>query len=203
MVVGCGSQLTFKLTRDVLKKDLVCLADSLDGHVSLFNDSFFIKNPLESSSIVLVDNVSIERFMPSFLKSTSLVICCNRTVNQKFVKMIGEVGYSASASVDNVDDFMKKLNKAYVMTGLRYIEVLSPCPKEWSYDTSLTVHVASAAVESGVWPLFEIENRKVVLGPRPAKLGVLESFHSIQPKYRFEQKDVEGKWKELVQLSLK
>jgi len=203
MGVGCGAQLALKLFRDIDKKDIIAISDSLCEHVSLLGDCFFMKNPLESSSIVFLDETSAERFLPSLLKSQLLVICCNKTPCQRFIKAVGEIGYAASASIDDVEDFNKKVNKALSMSGIRYIEVLTPCPREWDYDASLTAHVAGSFVESGVWPLFEIENKRVVLGSRPSKLGVMESVHSIQGKYNFDQKTVESNWRRLVELSIK
>ncbi|MBI4894879.1 MAG: hypothetical protein HY831_00125 [Candidatus Aenigmarchaeota archaeon] len=203
MIVGCGSQLTMKLLRDVIKKDLLTVSTSLKDHVSIFNESFFMENPLESNAIAVIDDKTAERFLPSLIKSSILVICCNRTPFVKFVKMLGNIGYSATASFDNIEDLSRKITKAHTMTGLRFIEVLAPCPSEWDYDRSLTVQVAGDLVESGIWPLFEIEGGKVILGPRPAKLGILEPVHSIQSKYQFDQKQVESNWKSIVQLSVK
>lgn len=203
MVVGCGSQLSLKLFRDVIKKDFVAVAESMKEHIGLLNECFFMKNPLESNFVVFLDDVSAERFLPSLLNSKLLVICCNRTPYQKFVRMAGEYGYSAAASLHNIEDLNKKINKAISLPGLKYIEIFCPCPSEWDYDTSLTVDLSVAAGDSGIWPLFEIENRKVILGPRPAKLSVLESFHSIQNKHQIEPKDVDARWKELINLSIK
>ncbi|MFH0837511.1 MAG: hypothetical protein V1870_05250 [Candidatus Aenigmatarchaeota archaeon] len=201
MVIGCGSQLCLKIFRDLFEKETVAVSDGLKGHISAEN-TVFMRNPFESEFVVFTDDVSGEQFLSSMLKA-GFVICCNMTPNQKFIKMAGEFGYAASASIDNPDDLIAKITKAHAMTGLRYIEVLTPCPNKWGNDASTTVHVASAATESGVWPLFEIEGKRVKLGPRPAKLGVLESFNNIQGISQFDQIFVETNWKELVQLSLK
>ena len=201
MTVGCGSQLCLKIFRDVFEKETVAVSEGLKGHVDLEN-GIFLRNPFESGFSAFTDETGVEQFLSSMLKS-GLVICCNMTPEQKFVKIAGEHGYAASASIDNPDDLMNKITKARDMTGLRYIEVLAPCPSKWGHDSSTTAHVAAAAIESGAWPLFEIENKKVKLGPRPAKLGVLESFNSLQSMKQFEQAGVEANWKELVQASLR
>lgn len=203
MVVGCGSQLTIKLIRDAIKKDLIAVSKTMKPHISLFNDSFFMENPLESNAIAVIDDVTAEHYLPSLIKSSILIICCNRSPVQKFAKMLGNIGYAATASFDNVEDFSRKITKAYGMTGLRFIEVLAPCPLEWDYDRSLTVQLAQDFVESGIWPLYEMEQGKVTLGPRPIKLGVLEAVHSIQNKYQFDQKQIESNWKNIVQLSIR
>ncbi|MBI5332656.1 MAG: hypothetical protein HZB65_03720 [Candidatus Aenigmarchaeota archaeon] len=201
MVIGCGSQLALKIFRDVFEKDMIAVSEGLKEHIDLEN-GIFLRNPFASGFIVFTDENGAEQFFSAMLKS-GLVICCNMTPEQKFVRIASEYGYAASASIDNPDDLMNKITKAYNMTGFRYIEVLAPCPSIWGHDSSTTVHMAAAATESGAWPLFEIENKKVKLGPRPAKLGVLESFNSLQSMKQFEQSSVEANWKELVQASLK
>ena len=202
MVVGCGSQLAFKILRDVLLKEVVAISDSLKDHISPIGDCLFMKNPLVSEFIIVADEQTVEKNLASVVKSNSLIICCNKSPKQRFAKILGEYGYSATASIDSYEDYKNKINKAMQLSGLRFIEVLSPCPQEWGYDTSLTVHVSRDAVEAGIWPLYEIEKKKVVLGKRPEKMGILEPFHGIQNKYKFEQKLVEDNWKHLVQLSL-
>jgi hypothetical protein len=202
MVVGCGSQLTLKLVRDVIQKDVIALSEGLTDHVSPIGDHIFMKNPMESDFIIIIDDLTAEQNLSSLLRSNSLIICCNRTAKQKFAKPLGDYGYCSTASVDMHEDLKAKIVKAYQMKGLRFIEVFAPCPQEWGFDTSLTVNVATDVTQAGIWPLFEIIEKKIILGKRPEKLGVLEPFHSIQSKYKVEQKRVEDDWKHLVQLSL-
>ncbi|BCS92643.1 Pyruvate synthase subunit PorB [Metallosphaera sp. J1] len=77
-------------------------------------------------------------------------------------QLIAEHGvpYVATASIAYLFDYQAKVRKAKDITGFRYIHLLSPCPPGWRHDSSLTVEVAKLAVETGIWPLYEIERGK-------------------------------------------
>jgi pyruvate ferredoxin oxidoreductase beta subunit len=68
------------------------------------------------------------------------------------------VPYVATASIAYIFDYQNKIGKAKGIKGFRYIHLLSPCPPGWRYDASLTIEIAKLAVETGIWPLYEIEN---------------------------------------------
>ncbi|AKA75115.1 3-methyl-2-oxobutanoate dehydrogenase subunit beta [Saccharolobus solfataricus] len=69
-----------------------------------------------------------------------------------------KVPYVATASIAYIYDYEAKMRKAKQIRGFRYIHLLSPCPPGWRFDSKLTIDIAKLAVETGVWPLFEIEN---------------------------------------------
>ncbi|MBW9141709.1 MAG: 3-methyl-2-oxobutanoate dehydrogenase subunit beta [Candidatus Aramenus sulfurataquae] len=68
------------------------------------------------------------------------------------------VPYVATASIAYLNDYQSKVRKAKSIKGFRYIHLLSPCPPGWRFDAGLTVEIAKLAVETGIWPLYEIEN---------------------------------------------
>ncbi|MCL4424624.1 MAG: thiamine pyrophosphate-dependent enzyme [Firmicutes bacterium] len=65
--------------------------------------------------------------------------------------------YVATASIGYPLDYMEKVKRAKEIKGFRYIHVLAPCPKGWGIPASKTVEMARLAVQSGLWPLFEVE----------------------------------------------
>ncbi|MEJ2777300.1 3-methyl-2-oxobutanoate dehydrogenase subunit beta [Stygiolobus sp. RP850M] len=75
-----------------------------------------------------------------------------------FIMIEHKIPYVATASITYPFDYQAKLRKAKNMQGFRYIHLLSPCPPGWRFDSSLTIEVAKLAVETGVWPLFEVVN---------------------------------------------
>ena len=75
-----------------------------------------------------------------------------------FIIAMHNVPYVATASISYLADFKAKFAKAKSMKGFRYIHLLSPCPPGWKFDASLTMNIGKLAVETGVWPLYEIEN---------------------------------------------
>ena len=68
--------------------------------------------------------------------------------------------YVATACISYPVDFVNKLKKAKMFVGTRYLQVLAPCPPGWRYSTEKTVELGRLAVQSGIWPLFEIVNGK-------------------------------------------
>jgi len=75
-----------------------------------------------------------------------------------FIVAAHKVPYVATASISYLFDYRAKFNKAKSMKGFRYVHMLSPCPPGWKFDSSLTMQIGKLAVETGIWPLFEIEN---------------------------------------------
>lgn len=68
------------------------------------------------------------------------------------------IKYIASASIGNIPDLEKKVEKASKVDGTSYIHIHTPCPTGWGYAPSQTVLVAEAAIECGAWELFENED---------------------------------------------
>ncbi|HLF06215.1 MAG TPA: thiamine pyrophosphate-dependent enzyme, partial [Thermoplasmata archaeon] len=63
--------------------------------------------------------------------------------------------YLATASVGYPDDLYAKAMRAKGLRGPRYIEIISPCPPGWKFETDLTTTLGRLAVETGLWPLYE------------------------------------------------
>lgn len=87
------------------------------------------------------------------------------------------VKYIASASVGNIPDLERKLEKAMKNDGTSYIHILAPCPTGWGYDPSQTVLIAREAVDSGVYELCEIENGEKKITYTPKKINVSEYYN--------------------------
>ncbi len=71
------------------------------------------------------------------------------------------VPYAATVSVAHPEDFIKKVEKAKAIKGLKFIHALSPCPPGWKANPMHTIGIARLAVDTHVFPLYEIENGKV------------------------------------------
>ncbi len=85
------------------------------------------------------------------------------------------IPYAATASPAFPEDFLKKMRKAKETKGLRFIHILSSCPPGWKFPAELSVRISRLAVETKIFPLFEIENgRKYTLTVVPKGLPVGE-----------------------------
>lgn len=80
-------------------------------------------------------------------------------------------------------DLAQKIEKAKSMKGPRLIIALSPCPTGWEYDPSLSVEIGKLAVKSGVWPLKEYIDGRVVHTKIPKKRLNVEEY--LKPQGRF------------------
>lgn len=95
------------------------------------------------------------------------------------------IPYVATASVAFPDDFVRKVEKAKAMRGTRFIHLLAPCPPGWKFESKASIAVARAAVQSKVFPLFEIEDgERVALSCEPDGRPAREYFES-QGRFRF------------------
>ena len=80
-------------------------------------------------------------------------------------------------------DLARKIEKARSMKGPRLIIALSPCPTGWEFDPAHTVEIGRLAVHTGVWPLKECENGKVVHTKLPAQRLPVEEYLKLQGRF--------------------
>ena len=58
-------------------------------------------------------------------------------------------------------DAMNKVRKALAIGGPTFIHSLDPCPKGWDYDPMYSHEMGELAIETGIWPLYEVEEGKI------------------------------------------
>ena len=67
-----------------------------------------------------------------------------------------QIPYTATLSIAHPDDFQRKLNVALRTHGFRFLLIHSPCPTGWKSEPSQTVNLVRIAVNSGLFPLYEV-----------------------------------------------
>ena len=70
------------------------------------------------------------------------------------------IPYVAQATISHWNDLVTKAQKAFTVNGPAFLNVLCPCHRGWRYPMEDTVSIAKLAVETGFWPLYEVENGK-------------------------------------------
>jgi len=80
-------------------------------------------------------------------------------------------------------DLAKKVEKAKGIEGPRMLIALSPCPTGWSFDPRETVNVGRMAVKTGVWPLKEYVDGKVVHTKVPRQRAPVEAYLKLQGRF--------------------
>ena len=58
-------------------------------------------------------------------------------------------------------DAMNKVRKALSIGGPTFIHSLDPCPKGWDYDPMYSHEMGELAIETGIWPPYEVEEGKI------------------------------------------
>jgi pyruvate ferredoxin oxidoreductase beta subunit len=94
------------------------------------------------------------------------------------------IPYVATACPSYPFDLMEKVKKAISVKGPSYIQILSVCPTGWRCAGDLTVRIGRLAVETGVFPLYEVENGKYKMSMEPPKLKPLTDYTALQARFR-------------------
>ncbi|HOK07588.1 MAG TPA: pyruvate synthase subunit PorB [Syntrophales bacterium] len=103
------------------------------------------------------------------------------------------IPYVATASPSYPLDLMQKVKKARAIQGPSYIHVLSVCPTGWRAASHEAVKLGRLAVETGFFPLYEVENGKYRLTVElPAKRRPIGDYLKLQGRFRhLDPADVE------------
>ncbi len=91
--------------------------------------------------------------------------------------------YIAQASPSNWRDLMDKVKKALDVNGPTYINVIEPCTTGWGFPAHKAIEIAQLAVDTCVWPLYEVVEGKVVINYKPKNKLPVEEY--LKPQKRF------------------
>jgi pyruvate/2-oxoacid:ferredoxin oxidoreductase beta subunit len=103
-----------------------------------------------------------------------------------------KIPYIATASVGYPTDLIRKMKKARDTYGTKFILIFSPCPTGWRYSPELTIRVAKLATETGIFPLYEIENGEKYSLNRKRLQKPVREYTSLQGRFRgLSEKDLQ------------
>ncbi len=94
------------------------------------------------------------------------------------------IPYAAQASVSHWKDLTAKAEKAFAADGPAFLNVLSPCPRGWRTLPNKSIELAKSAVQTGFWPLFEVEDGVWRQTVKVMNRKPIEEF--IKPQGRFK-----------------
>jgi pyruvate ferredoxin oxidoreductase beta subunit len=80
-------------------------------------------------------------------------------------------------------DLARKIETAKQLSGPRMIIALAPCPTGWDYDPAESVDIGKLAVGTGVWPLKEYLDGKVVHTKIPRERLPVEEYLKKQGRF--------------------
>ena len=80
-------------------------------------------------------------------------------------------------------DLARKVEKAMQLKGPRMLIALAPCPTGWDYDPRDSADIGKLAVSSGVWPLKEYIDGRVVHTKVPKQRQPVEAYLERQGRF--------------------
>jgi pyruvate ferredoxin oxidoreductase beta subunit len=94
------------------------------------------------------------------------------------------VQYAATACHSYPLDFMNKVKKAREIKGPTFIHCLAVCPTGWRIPSEICIKMGRLASETGVFPLYEVENGKYRMTIKPERLRPVEDYLKHQGRFR-------------------
>jgi pyruvate ferredoxin oxidoreductase beta subunit len=107
--------------------------------------------------------------------------------NMVLIMAAHKIPYIATASLAYLPDMERKILKAAKITragrGLAYIHVQQPCATGWYFSPEKTVEVGRVAVQTGAWPLIEVENGILKVNVKPRELKPVNEYLKLQRRF--------------------
>lgn len=102
------------------------------------------------------------------------------------------VPYVATACPSYPLDLMNKTRRALDTEGPKYMHVLSPCPTGWRHGIDMAIEMGRLAVETGVFPLYEVSDGKLELSIAMDRRKPVIEYLKPQGRFRhLKPEDVE------------
>ena len=122
-----------------------------------------------------------------------------------------DVPYVAQTTLTtDFKDLHRKAEKAIYTEGASFLNMMTPCPRGWKYETSEIMKICKLAVDTCYWPLFEVDHGKWILNYEPKKKLPIEDFLREQGRFKhlFKkgnedllvqfQQEVDRRWENLL-----
>ncbi|MEM2323453.1 MAG: thiamine pyrophosphate-dependent enzyme, partial [Candidatus Bathyarchaeia archaeon] len=122
------------------------------------------------------------------------------------------IPYAATASIAYPGDYIAKVRKAIEVDGPAVIHVLAPCPLGWGSEPSNTIKLARLAVQTRVFPIYEVIDGRYKLNVKVAKPTPVEEYlklqrrfeHLFRPEFKDELEEIkriiDERWNRLLEL---
>ena len=104
--------------------------------------------------------------------------------NMPAIAAAHNIPYVATACPSYPIDLIQKVKKAANIEGPAYIHILSVCPTGWRSVPELSIKLGRLAVETGIFPLYEVENGKYHLSMDFPQLKPIKEYIKLQGRFR-------------------
>ncbi|MGB9499957.1 MAG: pyruvate synthase subunit PorB [Dissulfuribacterales bacterium] len=110
--------------------------------------------------------------------------------NMPEIAVAHNIPYVATACPSYPIDLIQKIKKAARIKGPAYVHILSVCPTGWRLPPHLSIMVGRLAVETGVFPLYEVENGRYRFTHNIENLRHVKDYLKIQGRFRHLEEDM-------------
>ena len=86
--------------------------------------------------------------------------------------------------IGNFRDLYTKAQKAIYTPGPSFLNIMAPCPRGWEYPAEKLPEICKLAVETCVWPLFEVIDGVWHLSYEPKNKRPVEEYLRLQGRFR-------------------
>jgi len=104
--------------------------------------------------------------------------------NMPAIAVAHDIPYVATICPTYYLDLMDKVKKAIETPGPAYLHCLSACPTGWRCAPNLTIEVGRLAVETGVFPLYEVINGQYKINYPHRRLKPVKQYLEMQGRFR-------------------
>jgi pyruvate ferredoxin oxidoreductase beta subunit len=104
--------------------------------------------------------------------------------NMPEIAVAHNIPYVATACSSYPFDLIKKVEKAARIQGPAYVHILSICPTGWRLPPDKAIWIGRLAVETGVFPLYEVEKGKYRLTLDVGELRPVKEYLKPQGRFR-------------------
>jgi len=112
--------------------------------------------------------------------------------NMPEIAVAHRIPYVATACPSYPFDLIDKVKRGVETEGPAYLHVFSVCPTGWRCAPNITIELGRLAVETGVFPLFEVVNGEYRLTLDFPKLKPVREYLKILGRFRhLTEKDIE------------
>ena len=94
------------------------------------------------------------------------------------------IPYVATACPSYPRDLVNKVIKGATTPGPAYLHILSVCPTGWRSPPDITIELGRLAVQTGIFPLYEVEDGRYKLSVNPPKLKPVTDYLKLQGRFR-------------------
>jgi pyruvate/2-oxoacid:ferredoxin oxidoreductase beta subunit len=117
------------------------------------------------------------------------------------------IPYAATATTGFPEDLIAKIKKAMGIKGTRFIHLLAPCPTGWRFPSELAVKISRLAVETKIFPLYEVTSGERYAISRMPKGIPIKEYVRLQGRFNhlsdkeiaMIQKNIDESWEKLLE----